>query len=89
MTDIGKILKALLAIALVAGMLIFGFFIFATLFGIACITGIVMWARGKQILQPRDKWGNSKDSYMDDAQDDGITIIEGKAEEVTLAGAAR
>ncbi len=85
MEEFGKILKALLAVGLVAVLIIFGFFLFAILFGIACIAGLVMWLRKKNVLQSRTNWSERPTETVDTGD---ALIIEGEAEEVKPEKAA-
>lgn len=85
MDSLVKILKILVALGLVAGLLIFGFVIFAALLAVACVTAGVLWVKKQSVLTPSGE--GSTERVQRPFAGEHMTIIEGEAEEVTVRGA--
>jgi hypothetical protein len=94
MHKIVLVLRAMLALLVIAALLGFGFFVFTALLGLAALTSIALWLRGGSSKQGHPPQNASHglhtleedvaSSYRASATET-ITIIDGEAEDVTVS----
>ncbi len=88
-----KICKIIAALAVLVVLGIFAFSVFTFLIGAAAVIALVMWLKGKGLVNSKEDWKYTTTSDIDYSTspqaDMPVTVIEGEAEEVTLASAQR